>query len=239
VNRYFGTVLCCVGLSAVAVAADGPEKDHVASKSAELRQLDLEAGWQFEPIVGRSDPFVDREAVLKVELELRKAQEQEAQQAAQSANPSSDLLAFAKDQQAHIESLVVAKKYEEAIRIADTTLKMLEKSADQPDIQAAMTRISTYRDQADDALTRNEAQAQFDALALKVDGILWSESGSRLVIINGEPRAYGINERVKDCVIINIDTDRVDFRFHYKRKRFEFPRYVGEDSRNLAQQAKK
>jgi len=30
-------------------------------------------------------------------------------------------------------------------------------------------------------------------------------------------------------VIINIDTDRVDFRYHYKRQRFEFPRYVGEN----------
>ena len=97
-----------------------------------------------------------------------------------------------------------------------------------------MTRIATARDQADDALTRDEAQAQFDGLALKIEGILWAESGTRLAIITGEARALGVNERVKDCVIINIDTDRVDFRFHYKRKRFEFPRYVGEDSKTAA-----
>ena len=58
---------------------------------------------------------------------------------------------------------------------------------------------------------------------------MWAQSGSRLVILAGEAKALGINERVKDCVIINIDSDRVDFRFHFKRKRFEFPRYVGEE----------
>ena len=58
---------------------------------------------------------------------------------------------------------------------------------------------------------------------------MWAEASSRLAIIAGEARAVGVNDRAKDCVIINIDTDRVDFRYHYKGRRFEFPRYVGED----------
>lgn len=222
-----------------AAFAAQPEADKkAATTSAELLQLDQEEKWQFEPIIGRVDPFYDREAVLKAELDIREAQEKEAASASTPVNPNTDVLAYAAAEQARIESLVVAKKYEEAIRIADTALKRLEKNADLPEVQAALARIATYRDQADDALTRDEAQAQFDALGLKIEGILWSESGSRLAIIEGESRAVGVNERVKDCVIINIDTDRVDFRFHYKRKRFEFPRYVGEDSRAAAAPAK-
>ena len=84
-----------------------------------------------------------------------------------------------------------------------------------------------------EAKTFEEAQAKFDALDLKIEGILWSPEGS-LAVINGEPRARAVNERVKDCVIINIDTNRVDFLFHYNRRRFEFQRYVGEDAKASA-----
>ena len=205
------------------------------AKSAELRQLDQEEAWVFDPTIGRTDPFFDREATLKIEADIRLQQEQESKElAGPKVNPNADILEYAAAEQTRIESLVVAKKYEEAIKVADQALKRLEKSADLPEVQAAMTRIATSRDQADDALTRDEAQAQFDGLALKIEGILWSETGTRLAIIAGEARALGVNERVKDCVIINIDTDRVDFRFHYKRKRFEFPRYVGEDLKTAA-----
>jgi len=231
------SVLWLSGTLASLVAAEPIEKatPHKPAKSAELRQLDLEEAWVFEPVIGRVDPFFDREATLKIEADIRLQQEQESkEQAGIKINPNADILEYAAAEQARIESLVVAKKYEEAIKVADQALKRLEKSADLPEVQAAMTRIATSRDQADDALTRDEAQAQFDGLALKIEGILWSETGTRLAIISGEARALGVNERVKDCVIINIDTDRVDFRFHYKRKRFEFPRYVGEDSKTAA-----
>lgn len=227
------------GFGCLAFSAQAPERDKKpASTSAELRQLDQEEQWQFEPVIGRVDPFYDREAIMLAELDIREAQEKEATSVAASVNPNTDALAYAAAEQAHIEALVTAKKYEEAIRVSDTALKRLEKNADLPEIQAALSRIAAYRDQSDDALTRDEAQAQFDSLGLKIEGILWSESGSRLAIIEGESRAVGVNERVKDCVIINIDTDRVDFRFHYKRKRFEFPRYVGEDSKSVTAHAK-
>jgi tetratricopeptide (TPR) repeat protein len=230
---------CLLGgsLVSLAFAAETVEKPnaHKPAKSAELRQLDQEEAWVFEPVLGRIDPFFDREATLKIEADIRLQQEQESKdQAGIKVNPNADILEYAAAEQTHIEALVVAKKYDEAIKVAEQALKRLEKRADLPEVQAAMTRIATSRDQADDALTRDEAQAQFDGLALKIEGILWSETGTRLAIISGEARALGVNERVKDCVIINIDTDRVDFRFHYKRKRFEFPRYVGEDSKTAA-----
>ncbi len=216
----------------------GKDPKAVKPQSAELRQLDLEEQWQFEPVSGRIDPFFDREAVLKAEAEIRQAQEKESAETAATANPNADIMAYAAAELTRVNGLLANQKYEEAIRIADAALKRLEKNADLPEIQAFSTQIQASRDQADNALTRNEAQAQFDALGLRIEGILWSESGNRLAILSGESRAVGINERVKDCVIINIDTDRVDFRFHYKRKRFEFPRYVGEDPKSLAQTAK-
>ena len=225
-------------LVAVGVSLSGAEPVEKAKKpaftSAELLQLDQEAQWQFEPLIGRIDPFYDREAVLRAEQELRSQQEKDLQQATSAVNPNADVLVYAAAEQARIESLVAARKYDEAIRTSDTALKRLEKNADLPEVQSAMARITTFRDQAEDALTRDEAQAQFDSLGLKIEGILWSETGTRLVILSDESNAFGVNERVKDCVIINIDTDRVDFRFHYKRKRFEFPRYVGEDAKTAA-----
>ena len=233
-----GCVLSLVIVLACAPASSASEQVEKVKKAAytseELLQLDREAQWQFEPLVGRIDPFYDREVVLRAEQDLRNQLEKELQQSTAAENPNADVLVYAAAEQARIESLVAAKKYEEAIRTSDLALKRLEKNADLPEVQAAMTRITTFRDQADDALTRNEAQAQFDALGLKIEGILWSETGTRLVILSGESKAVGVNERVKDCVIINIDTDRVDFRFHYKRKRFEFPRYVGEDAKMSA-----
>jgi hypothetical protein len=230
-----GSVVLMSSVMPIITAAEQVEKTKKpAYTSAELLQLDQEAQWQFEPMLGRIDPFYDREALLRAEQEMRDLQEKEAQQSTAAVNPNADVLVYAAAEQVRIESLVAAQKYEEAIRTSDLALKRLEKNADLPEVQAAMARITTFRDQADDALTRDEAQAQFDSLGLKIEGILWSETGTRLVILTGEAKAVGVNERVKDCVIINIDTDRVDFRFHYKRKRFEFPRYVGEDAKTAA-----
>lgn len=207
--------------------------------SPELQQNAQEDKWVFEPPVARVDPFFDREVVLRLEAEFRQQQQKENSDSGQpQLDPNKDIIVYANGEQARIESLMAGKKFDEAMKAADIALKRLEKHADLPEVQAAMTRITTYRDQADEAITRNEAQEQFDALGLKIEGILWSEGGSRLAIIAGESRAIGVNERVKDCVIINIDTDRVDFRFHYKRKRFEFPRYVGEDAKSLSAKTK-
>jgi hypothetical protein len=205
------------------------------AKSAELSQLDAEEQWVFEPKVGRIDAFYDREQVLKVQRELTAkgqaglGEDNLTPAAGVGKSDQADAILLAGQEQARIEALMVQRKYEDAKNAAEKATKTLERFADIPEIARVLARIKTYHDQADDALTRNEAQAAFDALGLKIQGIMWAQSGSRLVILSGEPKALGINERVKDCVIINIDSDRVDFRFHFKRKRFEFPRYVGED----------
>lgn len=199
--------------------------------------IDPEEQWTFDPKPNRNDIFYDREKYLEVLREistrngLGSGPSSLTVEAAAGKSDQADAILLAGQEQARIETLMVQRKYEEAKNSAEKTAKMLERFADVPEIIRILARIKTYQDQAEDALTRDEAQAVFDALAFKIQGILWAQSGARLVILEGESRALGINERVKDCVIINIDSDRVDFRFHYKRKRFEFPRYVGEEVR--------
>ena len=197
-----------------------------------------EEQWQFEPRPNRIDPFYDREMVLRLEKKIQSRPKAEDPNAVNVAAINQDtlraeVLAWATQERERIESLVVNRKFQDAVKVGDAALKRLERHADVPDIQQIAVRIRTYRDQADEALIRNEAQSAFDGLNLTISGILWSQDGSRLVLLAGETKALAVNDRIKDCVIVNIDTDRVDFRFHHKRKRFEFPRYVGETTSAL------
>ncbi|MBA3707921.1 MAG: hypothetical protein H0W83_03760 [Planctomycetes bacterium] len=199
-----------------------------ATKSTALNFLTDEEKWVFQPAVGRSDVFYDYEQWLLVDRQVKGD--------GGPRSPTPDVAPEnprerAKQAIMRIEGFMSQRKWEDAIKVADIEIKQLQVS-DDPEIVKYIATIKGYRDQAQDALTRDEAQAAFDALGLKVVGIMWSETGTRLALIAGEPRALGINDRVKDCVIINIDTDRVDFRYHFKRKRFEFPRYVGEDAKS-------
>lgn len=222
-------------------AATAPrQKPQPASKNLVLALVAEEESWEFHPPVGRSDPFFDRETVLKIDRALR------SQAMVEIAGPSpasaagsqrQEILAWATQELQRIEGLVVQRHYEDALKTADSALKRLERFAHEPEVDQVVSRLGIFREQALEALIRDEAQAAFEALGLRVDGILWTESGARLAILRGEPRALGVNDRVKDCTVINIDTDRVDFRFHFKSarveksRRFEFPRYVGEDAK--------
>ena len=226
-------LLCIISNSMPAASIEAAKAKVILS--AELTQLDQEGAWKFSPHVGRVDTFYDGEQVLAVSNELaKKGTPEDEPELGKMVDNNSDVIAFALQEQTKIETLISARKYDETIRSANAALKRLERHTDVPEVRKAATRIGSYREQADDALTRNEAQLAFDSLGFKIEGILWSEAGQRLVILTGESRALGINDRVKDCVIINIDTDRVDFRFHHKRKRFEFPRYVGETPKSAA-----
>ena len=123
---------------------------------------------------------------------------------------------------------MLGRKWDDALKYCELDLKKLQSHGDDPQIAAIIEKIKRYQTQAEEAKIYEEAQAKFDALNLRIEGILWSATGS-LAVISGEPRARAINDRVKDCVIISIDTNRVDFLYHYNRRRFEFQRYVGED----------
>lgn len=198
-----------------------------------LPAIPEEERWVFEPRPERVDIFYDRESVLVAELAVKlvgKAGDAGTPIKGQLPVEQEDIIIFAEAKQAEVEAFVAARKFEDAIKAADAAVKKLERHANQSAIQRIIAVILQARSQAEEAKIRNEAQAAFDALNLMVQGILWSEGGGRLAILAGEGRALGINDRVKGCVIITIDTDRVDFRFHFRNHRFEFSRYVGEES---------
>ena len=92
-----------------------------------------------------------------------------------------------------------------------------------------MSLIINYRHQAEEKKIYEEAREQFMALGLSVQGIIWSADQASLAIIDGEASARAVNDRVKDCVIVNIDTNRVDFMFPYRRRKFHFQRYIDDE----------
>jgi hypothetical protein len=140
------------------------------------------------------------------------------------------LLAWARGEDLRVRQLVAQRKYEDAMRAADVALKTLEPLIADAQVAPLVVSIRTYRAQAEEAKIRDDAQAAFEALKIRVLGVLWSQDGARMAIVEGERQALTVNDRIKDSAIINIDQDRVDFRFVFNRRRFEFPVYVEQAS---------
>ncbi|HAT11789.1 MAG TPA: hypothetical protein DCS97_14630 [Planctomycetes bacterium] len=218
-------------------AKTGPAKPAVVKKLTAMELVAEDERWVFRPTVGRSDIFVDLEQVLNAQFQLKLAQQQSAvRRDGPTGKPGEQprdgdidqLLTWSKAEDARVRVLIGARKYEEAMRAADATLKQLDPHLSRPDVAPLIVSIRTYRAQAEEAKIRDDAQIAFEALKIRVLGILWSQDGSRMAIIDGESRAVIVNDRVKDCAVINIDQDRVDFRFVFGRRRFEFPVYVAD-----------
>lgn len=210
-----------------------PEKSDPKAKKKDIgpfSQLAEEEKWTFDPPVNRQDIFYDLEAMLESQLGI---ENQNIRPPTPGIGPSDEidkLREWAKGELARVEAFIFERKWDDALKATEADLKKLQpRVGDDSTISQITEKLKRYRAQAEEAKIFEEAQAKFDALGLKVEGILWSPAGS-LAVISGEPRARAINERVKDCVIINIDTNRVDFLFHYNRRRFEFQRYVGEEA---------
>ncbi|MBA3684401.1 MAG: hypothetical protein H0W72_04085 [Planctomycetes bacterium] len=237
-------------LSSALVAADAPPapvakptpKVEVDAKDAAAQaRTPEEEKWQFEPPLERSDVFEDIEKRYELEAKLREQQTQLVETGPKPSgnNPAptgqdvQDAVRWGGLEVEAIETYILARKWDEAMARCDSAVKRLAKFESHEAVRDLIERIKRFRSQAEEAKAYEEAQAKFDALNLKIEGILWSPEGS-LAVISGEPRARAINDRVKDCVIINIDTNRVDFLFHHNRRRFEFQRYVGEDAKSAA-----
>jgi hypothetical protein len=210
-----------------------PEKaDPKAGKkdAGPFSQLAEEERWTFDPPVNRQDIFYDLEALLLTQAGTDLSKPGTGQGPRGPTDDIAALREWAKSELSRVESFIFERKWDDALKATETDLKKLQPRVGEDSTIAQITeKLKRYRAQAEEAKIFEEAQAKFDALGLRVEGILWSPAGS-LAVISGEPRARAINERVKDCVIINIDTNRVDFLFHYNRRRFEFQRYVGEDA---------
>jgi hypothetical protein len=193
-----------------------------------LEQLAEEERWTFDPQISRKDIFYDLEAILGLPNPELVNTEQNSKPTGPNVEELAALRDFGRQELSRIEGVVLGRKWDDALKYCEIDLKKLQSHGDDPQIAAIIEKIKRYQTQAEEAKIYEEAQAKFDALNLRIEGILWSATGS-LAVISGEPRARAINDRVKDCVIISIDTNRVDFLYHYNRRRFEFQRYVGED----------
>ena len=218
--------------AAVPGAAAAPAKAAPPAKTKEsdaLDQLAEEEKWTFDPAINRKDIFYDLEAMLSLPDGTIVNNSDGNKPVGPNIEELAALRDFGRQELSRIEGVVLGRKWDDALKYCELDLKKLQSHADDPQIAAIIEKIKRYQTQAEDARIYEEAQAKFDALGLKIEGVLWSATGS-LAVISGEPRARAINDRVKDCVIISIDTNRVDFLYHYNRRRFEFQRYVGEDA---------
>jgi hypothetical protein len=198
-----------------------------------------EEKWVFEPQAGRADPFYDVEIKLRLETEQANMTTRPLVGPATSIDSQDkvdEAIEWGAKEIERIDLLSMAHKWNDVIHACENAVKVLKRYEANGPVTDLIERFNQYRTQAEEAKIYEEAQAKFDALGLKVEGILWSQEGS-LAIISGEQRALKINDRAKDCQIINIDQNRVDFLFVYNRRRFEFQRYV-RDPVNAASKAR-
>ena len=203
-----------------------------AAEPPSLSAVPEEEKWVFDPPAGRVDAFQDIEARLIIEADLQSTPANVGKGPAPAPLDNGQekvdqAIEWGAKEAERVESMILVRKWDETIQACDNAVKNLDKYKSNAPVAELIERFKRYRTQAEEAKIYEEAQAKFDDLGLKIEGILWSPEGS-LAVISGEPRALKINDRAKDCVIINIDTNRVDFLFHYNRRRFEFQRYVGE-----------
>lgn len=208
------------------------EKDTSAEVGPSAGTQAVEAGWAFDPPQGRVDVFLDIER--RMELEKALLEQPESQVGGITIIPTLDedaieaALEWGRREAERIDKLILARRWDEAIQACDKASAALEKYQEHAEIRSLRESFARARSQAYEAKIFEEAKAQFDALGIKVEGVLWSPDGSLAVLAN-EPRALRINDRTRDTTIVNIDTNRVDFLFTYEQRRFEFQRYVGEE----------
>lgn len=234
-------LLLAVGALAAGEAAPEAGKPGKQPQPKRLTAMQLiaeEEKWIFRAPVGREDVMIDKEAQLAA---LARSQGGKAPPKTTGGtterpgdqtqvSPSDQILAWAKAEEERVRQAAAARRWDEGLKTADAALKTLEPHIAKPAVAAVMVSIKTYRGQIEEAKIRDDAQAAFEGLKIQVLGVLWSQDGMRLAIIQGENRALAVNDRVKDCPVINIDQDRVDFRFVYGRRRFEFPVYVDQNA---------
>ncbi|MFM2090518.1 MAG: hypothetical protein RLZZ127_1007 [Planctomycetota bacterium] len=196
--------------------------------------------WRFEERPDRVDVLYDLEAILGFQKDAADAAQANATKTQKSpgqGDTNADALAYAQREEGRIKALLAERRFEEVVQSSESVLRQLERYLGDPAIARIAALISGYRTQAQDALDRMDAEREFRALNIRVEGILWAENGAKLAILSTEPAAVGLNQTIKKkATVISIATDRVDFRFHHdrSRRRFEFPVYVGEDPKAAA-----
>lgn len=212
-----------------------------------------QAGYNFNPppLEERRDIFYDLVAVIRAERQLERIREEQrgtGGPVVPDAGGTDELppedrddehkkaLHYARSALDEIKSLMLAERWESAISASERRLLDLKRYRDQfpqdEQLAQAVQLIRGYRVQAEEKKIYEEARAQFESLGLRIEGIIWSAEPDQesLAIISGEPVARGVDERVRDTVIVNIDPNRVDFMFPYRRREFHFQLYLESET---------
>ncbi|MFW5750253.1 MAG: hypothetical protein ACOCZK_01250 [Planctomycetota bacterium] len=235
------------GIVALGAAEDGDERQPADAAATDAPSASGQQTGRYRfgnPPDGRRDVFYDLVEVLQAELTLvRAAEEMEEGRLVAEApeipvDPGLNAIEQAEQEARNLVSRIQTyfneEQWEQVLREIDRKIDDVERNASRYREQSKLLpvllqRIRNYRVQAEEKKIYEEARAQFLALDLTVDGIIWAADQESLVIVGGQPKALGVDERVKSCVITNIDVNRVDFMFPYRQRKFHFQRYIGSD----------
>ena len=191
----------------------------------------------------RRDVYYSVASVLRVERQLAELEKQGAEDGIIAVGPTGAAVPvdpgdvkqsenYARQAVAEVESFVRSESWERAMTTAERHMNRLrgfiEAFPDNAKLSEADTMLRQYYVLAENKKLYEEARAQFEALGLRIEGIIWSAEGDQpsLAIISGEPVARGVNDRVRGTVVKNIDQNRVDFMYSYRQRRFHFQLYL-------------
>ncbi|MDA3961862.1 MAG: hypothetical protein PF961_13820 [Planctomycetota bacterium] len=238
-----GALCVCAGLLFSAEREPAKEsiedKDAAAAAAAVLDKPDAEGGLAYPNYEERRDVFLSMVDVLKAERQLDdilNENDNVVQTPGGSpvvpidADDKGAAVEWAKQAVAEVETHIRNESWERAMDTAERHLNRLSAFLEKFPREGALTESETMLRQyyvlAENKKLYEEARAQFEALGLRIEGIIWSAEQPSLAIISGEPVARGINDRVRGTVIKNIDQNRVDFMYSYRQRRFHFQLYL-------------
>jgi hypothetical protein len=205
----------------LAAMDDSPGPATAAEPSLEtwLQNLDAERAWIFAPAPDRTDPWY-----------AFSAEELVRDTPAPPPPVQPDITARLLQAQRDLAVALADHRWSDALGIADAAQTLAAEQGNQSPIQThSLALIAALRAQAEAGRAYDDAHARFTAVGIKVQGIMWSDDGAPLAMIDGENRALAIGDRVQDWAIAAIDRDRVVFRAHGP-SHYEFTCFLGKST---------
>lgn len=187
----------------------------------------------------RRDVFLSMVEVRRAERELEDIRNEgddlvdvpdAATTAPQADADPSDAVAWAEEAVEEVDAHLRNESWEQAMEVAQRHLERVrsfrQRFPDDPDLSRAENLLGQHYAVARDRKLYEEARAQFQALGLRIEGIIWSADEPSLAIISGEPRARAVDDRVRGTVITAIGQNRVDFLYTHRKRRYDFQLYL-------------
>lgn len=237
---------CVVGILIAAEADVGP---NVEGSIEALEELQRTEHYDPEGRDNRRDIFFD--LIEKRKAEIEAARQQEDSEKDETALPGVGEIAdlqrpgdddgvyqaeeYAKQVTEKVRQKFLGQKWQQVMSDCTDYLRELKGyEAQYPDseiIANAIHRVRNYKIQAEEKYRYELAKAEFDALNILIEGIIWSAEGDSLALINDEAKAVGVNDKVRNdaAVVVSIDRNRVDFMVVQDATNFHFQRYIEDE----------